>query len=178
MTAWFFDCSKNSTGWCVGAGDQTPITGAFQYDSVAADHGDLGAAFVNHLGAMVGRFGMPDEIGWEDPLMLRHDKLITMVNIYGMIFLLATWARSRKIPTRSIGHKKIKKRITGNGNATKAEVAQIVSSQLRVTLPATVAAGRHDAADAAGGWVIMIDTHAPQHKPKWDAALRGTGGLK
>ena len=173
---WWFDVSKNSTGWCVGDGSQVPIAGAFQYDSVAGDYGDLGAAFLNHLGAMVGRYGMPTHIGWEDPLMLGRDKLGTVIIIYGMVFLLATWARGRGVQTHHYGHKKIKKRITGNGNATKAEVATIVAQKLRVTLPPTVAAGRHDAADAVGGWILAVDAHAPQHQPKWDAALHGCSG--
>lgn len=170
---WFFDIATRRTGWAAGNGDARPVTGVFEYDYVGDDMGLLAEMWHRDLNVLKDRFGLPTVIGYERPILMEHDRITPLRKIYGMGMQLELWGRQRGVTVCEVGLKDIKKRLTGNGNAKKPEVAATIA-RLGIELPK--GDGRLDAADAAGGWIILVDHYEKQFQPRWDAALYRSKG--
>lgn len=173
---WGLDIATRCTGWCAGDGAQPPETGVLLYDHVGEDLGLLGMLWRKDLTRLEQRFGRPDHIIYERPILLPHDKCLPLRKIYGMGMILEVWASDRPdpIPVHEVTLQEIKTRVTGSHKAKKPVVVAVVS-RLGVMLPDGKMA--EDAADAFGAWLTGgVDHYARQHQAMWDGKLYRSRG--
>ncbi len=128
--------------------------------------------------ALVGRHD-PSAVGYEAPILLPHDHLADLRRIYGLGMELERVChrigeeRGRILPCSEISHRTIKNMATGDQFADKRKVvAAVVAAGFG--LPTTDDEGRKDAADAAVGWVLLLDTIDPAAASPWIARFRGS----
>ena len=106
---------------------------------------------------------LPDEIAIESPFFGKNvQSMLKLGRVQGMVMSLAF---SKSIPIAEYEPKKIKQSVTGNGNASKEQVAKMVEIIGNVKLDAKM----HDATDALG---IAICHHF--HNKNISSTLKGT----
>lgn len=170
-----FDLSPGLCGWCAGDGAEVPLAGAFALTDSKQDYGVLGAQFQSEVMALHRRF--PAEAwGIERPLLIpMRDSRHTLIRNYGVFFLLCTLAAKLDIQCRHFDVSEVKLEM-GSRKLDKAGMIRM-ALRLGIALPKTTAAGRDDAADAAGVWKCMVRHFAKRHLSKWDTALYSNSGL-
>ena len=106
---------------------------------------------------------LPDEIAIESPFFGKNiQSMLKLGRVQGMVMSLAF---SKSIPIAEYEPKKIKQSVTGNGNASKEQVAKMVEIIGKIKLDAKM----HDATDALG---IAICHHF--HNKNISSTLKGT----
>lgn len=106
---------------------------------------------------------LPDEIAIESPFFGKNvQSMLKLGRVQGMVMSLAF---SKSIPIAEYEPKKIKQSVTGNGNASKEQVAKMVEIIGNIKLDAKM----HDATDALG---IAICHHF--HNKNICSTLKGT----
>jgi crossover junction endodeoxyribonuclease RuvC len=106
---------------------------------------------------------LPDEIAIESPFFGKNiQSMLKLGRVQGMVMSLAF---SKSIPIAEYEPKKIKQSVTGNGNASKEQVAKMVEIISNIKLDAKM----HDATDALG---IAICHHF--HNKNISSTLKGT----
>jgi crossover junction endodeoxyribonuclease RuvC len=106
---------------------------------------------------------LPDEIAIESPFFGKNvQSMLKLGRVQGMVMSLAF---SKSIPIAEYEPKKIKQSVTGNGNASKEQVAKMVEIIGNIKLDAKM----HDATDALG---IAICHHF--HNKNISSTLKGT----
>lgn len=105
----------------------------------------------------------PDEIAIESPFFGKNiQSMLKLGRVQGMVMSLAF---SKSIPIAEYEPKKIKQSVTGNGNASKEQVARMVEIIGNIKLDAKM----HDATDALG---IAICHHF--HNKNISSTIKGT----
>jgi len=106
---------------------------------------------------------LPDEIAIESPFFGKNvQSMLKLGRVQGMVMSLAF---SKSIPMAEYEPKKIKQSVTGNGNASKEQVAKMVEIIGNIKLDAKM----HDATDALG---IAICHHF--HNKNISSTIKGT----
>ncbi len=106
---------------------------------------------------------LPDEIAIESPFFGKNvQSMLKLGRVQGMVMSLAF---SKSIPIAEYEPKKIKQSVTGNGNASKEQVAKMVEIIGNIKLDAKL----HDATDALG---IAICHHF--HNKNIISTIKGT----
>jgi crossover junction endodeoxyribonuclease RuvC len=106
---------------------------------------------------------LPDEIAIESPFFGKNiQSMLKLGRVQGMIMSLAF---SKSIPIAEYEPKKIKQSVTGNGNASKEQVAKMVEIIANIKLDGKL----HDATDALG---IAICHHF--HNKNISSTIKGT----
>ena len=106
---------------------------------------------------------LPDEIAIESPFFGKNvQSMLKLGRVQGMVMSLAF---SKSMPIAEYEPKKIKQSVTGNGNASKEQVAKMVEIIGNIKLDAKM----HDATDALG---IAICHHF--HNKNISSTLKGT----
>jgi crossover junction endodeoxyribonuclease RuvC len=106
---------------------------------------------------------LPDEIAIESPFFGKNiQSMLKLGRVQGMVMSLAF---SKSIPIAEYEPKKIKQSVTGNGNASKEQVAKMVEIIGNIKLDAKM----HDATDALG---IAICHHF--HNKNISSTIKGT----
>ena len=106
---------------------------------------------------------LPDEIAIESPFFGKNiQSMLKLGRVQGMIMSLAF---SKSIPIAEYEPKKIKQSVTGNGNASKEQVAKMVEIIANIKLDGKL----HDATDALG---IAICHHF--HNKNISSTMKGT----
>ena len=106
---------------------------------------------------------LPDEIAIESPFFGKNvQSMLKLGRVQGMVMSLAF---SKSIPIAEYEPKKIKQSVSGNGNASKEQVAKMVEIIGNIKLDAKM----HDATDALG---IAICHHF--HNKNISSTLKGT----
>lgn len=106
---------------------------------------------------------LPDEIAIESPFFGKNvQSMLKLGRVQGMVMSLAF---SKSIPIAEYEPKKIKQSVTGNGNASKEQIAKMVEIIGNIKLDAKM----HDATDALG---IAICHHF--HNKNISSTLKGT----
>ena len=179
MMMLFLDTSSTLTGYAVGDGRVAPECGAWDFSDCGGDLGRLGLALSNRLRDIQRRTNFT-YLGYESPLLIVRnpnapgagrptDTLDKLRMLMGFGMVAETWALKRGIRRREAAPVKIKKALTGDSHAKKPAM---VAAALRcgVTLPATDAAGRKDAADGFAGWYYCLSLDHPDRaiREKWD----------
>jgi crossover junction endodeoxyribonuclease RuvC len=106
---------------------------------------------------------LPDEIAIESPFFGKNvQSMLKLGRVQGMVMSLAF---SKSIPIAEYEPKKIKQSVTGNGNASKEQVAKMVEIIANIKLDAKL----QDATDALG---IAICHHF--HNKNISSTIKGT----
>jgi crossover junction endodeoxyribonuclease RuvC len=106
---------------------------------------------------------LPDEIAIESPFFGKNiQSMLKLGRVQGMVMSLAF---SKSIPIAEYEPKKVKQSVTGNGNASKEQVAKMVEIIGNIKLDAKM----HDATDALG---IAICHHF--HNKNISSTMKGT----
>ncbi len=106
---------------------------------------------------------LPDEIAIESPFFGKNiQSMLKLGRVQGMVMSLAF---SKSIPIAEYEPKKIKQSVTGNGNASKEQVAKMVEIIANIKLDGKL----HDATDALG---IAICHHF--HNKNISSTMKGT----
>ncbi|MEY3918744.1 MAG: Crossover junction endodeoxyribonuclease [Bacteroidota bacterium] len=106
---------------------------------------------------------LPDEIAIESPFFGKNvQSMLKLGRVQGMVMSLAF---SKSIPIAEYEPKKIKQSVTGNGNASKEQVAKMVEIIGNIKLDVKL----HDATDALG---IAICHHF--HNKNISSTIKGT----
>jgi len=169
----FLDLSPEWNGWCIGRGRQTPLADAFQLPKCGDDLAALGEAFENHVELLI-RNHHPVAIGYESPLLRKHDKLMTLRRTYGLGFFLEQIARRHGIDRKEVDVRKVKQAMTGDSFAEKKHMIAAAISY-GIDLPKS-GEGRDDAADAAGGAFELMAEFDPDAHAYWQSRVSQRNG--
>lgn len=175
----FLDIAPNLTGYAVGDGSSAPTADAWRFPDFGEDYGALAIHMCEWLNALVERHDV-DRVAYESPIPpKRHDRLTTLRRILGLGVVVEAECirigerRGRLLPCGEVDNRRIKTMATGDHVAGKKEVAAAVAAA-GIPLPRTLELGRHDAADAAAGWVILLSEHDAAAASPWIARFKGT----
>ncbi len=181
------DLASRLSGWCAGSGDGVPQVGEWVFPDIRdadgqCDYGLLLVTLENYLDGAFRTFS-PDAVGYEAPLLIPrgrrgadHDNERTFGDTLGKLRLLyplgpfVEWycRRIAKVPCHEVTVGDIKAEVTGDRYAEKDELVQI-ARRCGLVLPA--GEGEKDAADAWGGWLILLRAYAPEFSAQWDSKL-------
>jgi len=113
---------------------------------------------------------------YEAPILDRYrDKLNTIRRLYGMGFLVETWARVNGVVYAEEPVAVLKRELAGRAGASKDDMVY-VARKCGLALPPTKADGLEDAADAFAAWLIGVRHFARAHLPTWDRKLYSPRG--
>lgn len=176
----FFDLAPSLCGYCVGDGLSVPVCSAWEFPPLGTDLGALGRHMAGQARALI-RQHRPDRVGYESPILLPHDALADVRRIFGLGMVLEVVCQEDEfrqpdgefLPCGEADLRRMKSIITGNPHAEKPAVAKIISDTLCIPLPRTVEEGRHDASDAASGWLLTMSEFFPEAAAPWLARLGG-----
>jgi len=172
----FWDLSPGLVGWCSGTGEVRPVCSAFRLDDHGDDLGVMGLQFSDRVERHIEEY-RPGLIGYESPLLVKHDTLMKLRRTYGLGVLLETIAARHGIPTFERDPKTLKGYLTGGAYASKAEMVQVALG-CGINLPPKKVDGQEDAADAFAGWGLGLKEVNPREAAKWDNIIRANrGGL-
>ncbi len=182
-----FDLATRLCGYCLGDGLSIPEAGAFELPQLGEDLGKMLDLFNNYIGLLIDR-SHPVAILYEKPLLVinrltdeygnllpgRTDDLLTIRKIYSLGSHLEYVARRRGIECSEVGLQAIKKEVTGNHRAKKAEIVA-VAKRIGLQLPIK-SKGEEDAADSWGAWLVGLRTYNPAASRRWDRLVHSPRG--
>lgn len=170
----FYDLSPGLVGWCAGTGEVMPDCSAYRLDDFGDDLGGFGLQFSDRTEKHIQTY-RPGLIGYESPLLVKHDTLMKLRRTYGLGVLLETIATRHGIPTFERDPKALKGYLTGDAYASKADMVE-VALMCGVSLPPIQKEGKEDAADAFAGWGLGLAEVNPREAAKWDSIIRANRG--
>lgn len=165
-----FDLSPSLCGWSY-LHDATFVADAFDLGGVSTDLGGMGRALTNQVRVLRQQYN-PGRLCYEAPILKPHDKLATLRCTYGLGMVLETLADGWGIPCNEVDLRQIKRLLTGDQWADKKFVLKAIVG-LGVALPPSDAAGRKDAADAAGCALVSLQAVDPAAADVWLAKIKG-----
>ena len=190
-----FDLATRKSGYCVGDGLTLPACGAFLFEPFGTDENpDLGGLldlWDRYLAAHIEAY-RPDVAVYEKPILVinrkfkkwgrgdngapplddagRTDKPGRLRKIYSMGAHLEFVCFRRGIECSEVTLQSIKREVTGNAQADK-DAMVAVAQRVGLKLPATLAEGREDAADAWGAWLLALRQYQPAISREWDKRI-------
>lgn len=169
------DLATIRTGYCVGDGRSTPVCGAWIFPHVADDLGALALAYEDYLTAIMDAH-RPDLVVYESPILVgSRDRLIVVRKLYGLGWGTELVCARRGVPCMEAGLRRIKKELAGFSGAAKDDMVA-AAVKLGIALPTTKAAGREDAADSVGAWLLGLRYADRATSALWDAKLWSSRG--
>lgn len=165
-----FDLSPELCGWGYAGADGL-FAGAFSLLGVVQDLGGQALVLEAVADQLITRFD-PAMLAYEAPILLKHDTLLTLRNIYGLGMVLERLAATRGLPVEEVDNKRLKNFMTGDPYAKKLQVVA-AAQRLGVVLPAKDSEGRRDAADGLGCALLALSVSDPAAASPWLAKLRG-----
>jgi hypothetical protein len=177
------DLASRLTGWCCGTGHDVPQAGAWAFPKVtdedgSADYGLLLATLDDYLTAAHGRFGFTI-VAYEAPILIARrpgvdprqqrgfgDTLAKLRLLYPLGAMVEFWCYRRSIPCYEVTVAAIKKEVTGNHRAEKADLIDI-AEKCGLKLPSK-SNGADDAADAFGAWLLLLRSVDKELSNAWD----------
>lgn len=171
-----FDPGSQRMGWCWGTGDGLPQAGAWRIP--VTPPGVVGPMMVDIDARLRELFdeARPDVVAFEHPILTRWDTCEPLRKTYGIGDLIEMHCAWRDIPCLKFSVKAVKKELAGMATADK-DAMVAAAEKLGVVLPATKAAGREDAADALGVWLLLLRSQDRLRSQWFDKRLwsaRGT----
>lgn len=177
------DLATRLTGFCAGSGEVVPVADAFKM----AQHGDDIGAMLDELDRNVGilleRF-RPVLVVYEAPILpsgggkgggnVMGSTLIRrkLFNLGGHVEWMC---HTRGIRCAEESVKAIKRELAGHTKASKGDMVA-AATKVGVRLPEAVIAGREDAADAFGVWLLGLRHQSPALSARWDKLLWSSRG--
>lgn len=170
-----FDLATRCCGVTVGSGEGRPAVGVFHYEYVGEDLGLLLEAFDLDLERLRGAHGMPTHLVYEAPVLVKQNTLIFMRKVHGMGAYLELWARRQGATCEEASPSALKKRLTGDHQASKIDMVNMCK---RLGLPLPPGEAAKDAADSVAAWLIGLQHHGDRgHLTKWDQAVYSRRGF-
>lgn len=174
-----FDLSTRRNGWCAGAGLEIPTAGAFVLPQTGDDIGQMLALLDDQLSGLFDRY-QPALAVYESPILPQgagRSTLMIRRKLFALGAHLEFVCKRRGVQCAEFHLRAIKKELGGSGYASKADMTY-AAERLGVKLPETQAAGREDAADAAGLWLLALRHMDPKAAARFDTRLwTGRGAL-
>lgn len=180
MTLLALDLSSRLNGYAAGNGHSIPVAGAF----TLAQHGeDLGAMLVeleDNLSSLIARF-QPTACVYEAPILpSKGDKaamgsLLTRRKLMSVGSFVEYVCHRRGIMCGEEHVRTIKKELAGSAKASKDDMVY-AAQKLGVILPKTDVAGKKDAADATGLWLLGLRRLNPRMSANFDRILWSSRG--
>lgn len=109
------------TGWCKGDGESRPLSGVIRLPSTGDDVGSFLAAYVREFRALTVDENV-SSIVFEAPLLPQTTSFKTVTKLHSLAGMTEYLCLRHKIPCASAHNGKIKKAMTGKGNAKKPEM--------------------------------------------------------
>lgn len=163
-------------GFCYGTGETLPTCGAWRFEQCGDDLGEMLVKINGELSTVI--YHRKVEVAaYEAPILTRYDKLGPLRKTYSLGAHLEFVCKQANVPCFEVDLRAVKKELAGFAAADKDDMVA-AAEKLGVHLPATDAAGRKDAADALGVWLLLLRSRSPRLSARFDAALWGSrGGL-
>lgn len=186
----FLDLASRKSGYCVGRGDTLPTAGAWLWPSFdlapddpkddSWDYGSMLDALYEDLNRLLDCHE-PEMVGYEEPILVSGgqnrrpgqygDKLVNLRKLYPLGPFVEWVCKRRGIRCVEVDLRSIKRELAGFAAAGKNDMIA-AAEKLGIALPETKAAGREDAADAAGGWLYLLRLYGDrQLSQEWDRRL-------
>ncbi len=175
------DLSSRLNGFCAGSGLITPVADAFKLAQHNDDLGAMLAEFDDNLCALIKRFS-PDLLVYESPILPSAGgsavmgSLLTRRKLFALGAFVEYVCHRIGIPCAEEHVRTIKKELSGSGKASK-ETMVACALKCGISLPETLAAGREDAADAFGLFLLALRHTDKTLSAQWDRKLHGARGL-
>jgi Holliday junction resolvasome RuvABC endonuclease subunit len=181
------DLAPKKAGWCAGDGSCNPTTGGFRLPGLSDDYAMLLERLRWHVEPLLSHYD-PDVVLIESPILPARRGSAIMGSLAQrrvqfaqgpfVEWLVARHAvkRGRGIICEEAEVHDVKLALSGQKWADKAEMVRC-AERLGIVLPAALADGREDAADAVGVWLVGVRHHAKQHLAAWDQRIYGRRGL-
>lgn len=166
----FFDQATIRCGFCIGDGRTNPNCGTFHLPGMqGGKHGQLLQAFEEHLNNL--RISNDIRvIGYESPIInKRLDTVAKIRGLYSVAAFLEYFAVKHRIEVVEVSPAAVKSSLTGIHNATKDQMVAI-AKRAQIPLPANKQ-DQLDAADAFGGWLLLLSLYDTKTRAKWDQRL-------
>lgn len=181
------DLATRLTGWCVGDPDaHLPKASAWRWPQAGEDYGLLAALLRADLTRLIADH-RPDYLVYEAPILIvkgrkgaktHTDKLSTLRPLYILGGIVELVCRDLKVECEEATVREIKVELTGNPHAEKEDMVA-AAVKVGLELPAALADGRYDAADAFGAWKVGVRCRAGHVAlARWDQRVfRARGAL-
>lgn len=179
----FFDPGSRFMGYATGDGTQLPTVGAWKFVQTGDNFGAVLAQVADAFSAHIDQF-RPDVCAYEEPILIfnqrykdaggvwrkRNDNLGTLRKTLPLGARLEEICYRRGIPCFETSIASVKKELAGFGAADKDDMVA-AARKLGVGLPE--GPSEKDAADATGGWLLLLRKRNRALSSKFDAALWG-----
>lgn len=179
----FFDPGSKFMGWATGDGLALPTVGAWKFTQTGDNYGHMLAQVADAVTAHIHTW-RPDEIAYESPILIfnqrfkdargvwrkRNDNLDTLRKTIPIGARLEEICWREGIPCGETSVASVKKELAGFRTAEKSEMV-VAARKLGVALPD--GPSEEDAADAAGGWLLLLRLRNRALSAKFDQALYG-----
>lgn len=150
------------TGFCHGPADtgEVPTIGHVRLPSTGADVGRFLCAWQDWLEPMV-REIEPTLLVFEAPILAGQTQIATTRKLQGMAGVTEMVAHRAGIEVAELSTSTVKKALTGNGRAEKADM--MAHARAYGFSPVV-----SDEADAFGIWLCALRLRHPTHAGRWD----------
>lgn len=178
------DLATRLNGWCAGDGSKVPACDAFKLDQHGEDIGAMLAELDAKLCALMDRFS-PALVCYEAPILPQNRRkgdggavmgsLLVRRKLMSLGSFVEYRCHMRGVSCAEAGVQAIKRELGGKSHASKDDM---VAAALKcgVPLPETEAAGRKDAADAFGIWLLALRHTDKARSAEWDRRLYSSRG--
>ncbi len=170
-------------GWATGDGTRLPTVGAWKFVQTGDNYGAVLAQVADAVVAHI-EVHRPDELAYEEPILIfnqrfkdargvwrkRNDNLSTLRKTIPIGARVEEICWRRGIPCHETSIASVKKELAGFRTAEKSDMVA-AAEKLGVCLPD--GPGREDAADATGGWLLLLRLRNRALSARFDAALYG-----
>lgn len=183
MRLTFLDPGSKRTGFAYGDGSRLPTVGAWSFPQAGVNYGQVLACLADALEAHIEQY-RPETLAYEAPIVIfnqrykdasgeirkRNDNLATLRKTIPLGPRIEEVCWRRGIPCFETSIESVKKELAGFGGAAKSDMCA-AAEKLGVVLPDGPAA--EDAADALGGWLLLLRLRDRAASVKFDQALYG-----
>lgn len=177
-----FDLATRLTGYCAGNGHTHPVADAFRMAQHGEDIGAMLGELDEKLNILIDRFH-PTLIVFEAPILPSGGRrgqtvmgsLLTRRKLMNLSGHLEFVCNRRGITCGEEQVRTIKKELAGTTKASKDDMV-FAAEKLGIVLPETQAAGREDAADAVGIWLLGLRHVNRALSAQWDRRLYSARG--
>lgn len=179
-----FDLATRLCGWTAGDGRSIPVAGAFKMAQHGEDIGAMLGELDDNLNALFDRF-QPTHVCFEAPILPQGRRgdggsvvgsLLVRRKLFNLGGHLEFVCHRRGIACGEEEVRAIKRELAGTTKAQKADMVA-AAEKIGVRLPATQAAGREDAADSVGVWLLGLRRIEPALSAEFDRRLYSSRGL-
>lgn len=170
-------------GFCVGNGHRLPTAGTWLLKQTGDNLGRMLAQVADNLEDHIEIY-RPDEVGYEEPILIfnqrykdkngewrkRNDTLVTLRKTIPLGARVEEVCYRRGISCTKHSIAGVKKELGGFADASKDDLV-FAAEKLGITLPSGEA--KKDAADATGGWLLLLRLRSRALSMPFDQALWG-----